>query len=196
MRKRPLVPAPAPTSELDRAALLDAARDYVEAAKAPNTRRAYRVQWAVFARWCEDHTRSALPAAAATLALYLTDRARLGRKVATLGLALSAVRAAHRDADLPDPADTPEVRTVWEGIRRTHGTAQRRATPLSVADLSAINDDLPRGKPRAARDRAMILVGFAGAFRRSELVALEVADLTFDGARGLLVRVPVRQTAS
>lgn len=190
----PLLTAPARLSGLDHPALLDAAKDYVIAAKAPNTRRAYRAQWALFASWCGLRERSALPAAPSTLALYLVDRARQGRKVATLSLALSAIRAAHRDADLPDPADTLEVRTVWEGIRRTHGTAQRRATPLSSAEIGEISTKLTSGSPRSARDRAMILVGFAGAFRRSELVALDVADLSFNPSRGLVVRVTRSKT--
>lgn len=182
------VPAGA-DSELDAAGILEAARDYVAAAKAPNTRRAYRAQWAVFSAWCEAHGREPLPAAPATLALYLTDRARSGRKVATISLALSAIRAVHRDAGHADPAAVPEVYTVWEGIRRTHGTAQRRATPLTVETLRTILASFPSDSQRVVRDRALLLLGFAGAFRRSELVALDVSDLTFDPARGVLVRV-------
>lgn len=170
-------------------ALLDATREYIKAAKAPNTRRAYRAQWEQFSRWCESHSRSALPAESATLALFLSDRARLGRKVPTLSLALSAIRAVHRDANLPDPGEAVEVRAVWEGIRRTHGTAQRRAAPLSAEAIRAITSTLRSRSPRRERDRAMLLLGFAGAFRRSELVALDVADLTFKPTRGLVVRL-------
>lgn len=194
MHKNKIPSVPAGSSELDHPTLLNAARDYVKAAKAPNTRRAYHTQWTLFARWCERRGRAALPTESATLALYLADRARRGRKVATLSLALSAIRAAHRDANFPDPADTVEVRTVWEGIRRTHGTAQRRAAPLSAGDIAKISAKLRSGTPRTARDRAMILVGFAGAFRRSELVALDVADLTFKPAHGLVVRVKRSKT--
>lgn len=176
-------------SDLDHADLLEAARDYVEAAKAPNTRRAYRTQWATFSTWCEAHDQEPLPAAPATLALYLADRARLGRKVASLGLALSAIRATHRDAGLADPAAVPEVRTVWEGIRRTHGTAQRRATPLTATAIRAVVASFPSDALRFVRDRAMILLGFAGAFRRSELVALDVTDVAFDPVRGVVVTV-------
>ncbi len=184
---------PKPT-ELDGAALLDATKGYIEAAKAPATRRAYRTQWKQFSRWCERHTRTSLPAESSTLALYLSDQARRGRKVATLSLALSAIRAAHRDANLPDPADAAEVRTIWAGIRRTHGTAQRRAAPLTAEAIRAISSQLRSGPLRATRDRAMILFGFAGAFRRSELVALDVADVTFKPGRGLVIRVKRSKT--
>ncbi len=185
----PHLALPSPPPALDRAEVLEAARSYVEAAKAPNTRRSYRAQWSTFARWCEAHARATLPTEPATLALYLVERAQHGRKVATLGLALSAIRAAHRDAGLADPSDTPEVRAVWEGIRRTHGTAQRRATPLVASSIRAIAASLPSGELRAARDRAVILLGFAGAFRRSELVALDLGDLAFDAVRGVAVTV-------
>jgi site-specific recombinase XerC len=176
-------------STLDRPALLEAARNYVEAAKAPNTRRAYRTQWKTFAAWCARYGRESLPAAPATLALFLTDRAQGGLKIASLALGLSAIRAAHFDAGLADPAANPEVRTVWEGIRRTHGAAQRCAAPLTGDAVRAVVAALPLGTLRSARDRALVLVGFGGAFRRSELVALNVEDLAFDPARGVVVRV-------
>jgi len=133
--------------------------------------------------------REALPTAPATLALFLTARAQAGRKVASLGLALSAIRAAHFDAGLADPAANPEVRTVWEGIRRTHGAAQRCAVPLTGDAIRAIVAALPPEALKAVRDRALLLLGFGGAFRRSELVALDVADLTIDLSRGIVVRV-------
>ena len=119
-----LVRPPDTRSPLDLPALLEAARNYVEAARAPNTRRAYRSQWKTFAAWCAHHGRDSLPAAPATLALFLVDRAQEGLKVASLALALSAIRAAHFAAGLADPAANPEVRTVWEGVRRTHGAAR------------------------------------------------------------------------
>jgi site-specific recombinase XerC len=177
------------TSTLDRPTLLGAARDYVEAAKAPNTRRAYRTQWKTFAAWCARYGQESLPAAPATLALFLTDRARGGLKVASLALALSAIRAAHFDAGLADPSTNPEVRTVWEGIRRTHGAAPRCAAPLTADAVRAIVAVLSAEQTRDVRDRALVLLGFNGAFRRSELVALDVEDLAVDPARGVVVRV-------
>jgi integrase len=184
-----LVRLPDTTSTLDRPTLLEAARNYVEAAKAPNTRRAYRTQWKTFAAWCALYGRESLPAAPATLALFLADRAQHGLKVASLALGLSAIRAVHFDAGLADPAANPEVRTVWEGIRRTHGAAPRCAAPLTGDAVRSIVAALSEEGRRCIRDRALVLVGFGGAFRRSELVALDVGDLTFDSARGVVVRV-------
>ena len=185
-----LVRASDTSSTLDRPTLLEAARNYVEAAKAPNTRRAYRTQWRTFAAWCARYGRESLPSAPATLALFLADRAQGRLKVASLALALSAIRAAHFDAGLADPAANPEVRTIWEGIRRTHGAAQRCAAPLTGDAVRSIVAALSKqASRRSARDRALVLVGFGGAFRRSELVALDVGDLTFDPVRGVVVRV-------
>lgn len=188
-------PDPTPTlspraaAPLDQPALLDAAREYVEAAKAPNTRRAYRTQWATFAAWCAQHGRESLPAAPATLALYLVARAKDGLKVTSLGLGLSAIRAAHFDAKVADPSANPEVSTVWEGIRRTHGTAPRRAAPLTADAIRSIVSTLAVDRMRDVRDRALVLLGFSGALRRSELVGLDVEDLTHDPARGIVLRV-------
>jgi len=187
-------PLPAALPLLAPPTLLEAARGYVEAAKSPNTRRAYRTQWKTFAAWCAQFGREPLPAAPATLALFLTARAQSGLKVASLGLALSAIRAAHFDASLPDPSANPEVRTVWEGIRRTHGAAPRCAAPLTADAIRSIVAALSKVERRGLRDRALVLVGFGGAFRRSELVALDVADLTVDPTRGVLVRVQRSKT--
>lgn len=189
----PTLPHPLEVAH-DPPTLLEAARSYVQAAKAPNTRRAYRSQWATFDAWCERFGRQSLPTEPATLALFLTHRAQSGIKVASLGLALSAIRAAHFEASLPDPAANPEVRTLWEGIRRSHGTAQRCATPLTADAIRTIVASLSLESIREVRDRALVLVGFSGAFRRSELVALDHSDLTLDPSRGVLVRVQRSKT--
>ncbi len=81
------------------------------------------------------------------------------------------------------------MRTVWEGIRRTHGAAQRCVVPLTGDAIRAVVAALPPKAPKGVRDRALVLLGFAGAFRRSELVALDVADVTVDLSRGIVVLV-------
>lgn len=202
IERQTLMPLPDPPHDLavppevalGPAALPVAARGYAEAAKAANTRRAYRTQWATFATWCAEHGQESLPAAPPTLALFLTERAQGGLKVASLGLSLSAIRAAHFEAGRPDPSANPMVRTVWEGIRRTHGAAPRCATPLTADAIRAIVTGLSAERTRDVRDRALVLLGFAGAFRRSELVALDVEDLAPDPARGVVVRVRKSKT--
>lgn len=169
------------------AELVERARTFAAEAKATRTRDAYRREWGTFAAWCEARGLEALPAAPSTLALFLTDRASAGIRPASLDVALAAVSEAHRAAGLDSPRGSAEVRAVRSGIRRTLGTAQRQAAPVLVADLRAMAGALPDSLA-GHRDRALLLVGFAGGFRRSELVALEVADAVF-GADGVTVTI-------
>jgi integrase len=85
---------------------------------------------------------------------------------------------AHQKANYDNPRKSPLVRQVMKGIRRTKGMQQRQATPLLPRDLKAISQDLP-DRLSGLRDRALLLLGFAGAFRRSELVGLKVSDVSF-----------------
>jgi integrase len=158
------------------------ARVYVDEAHAANTRRAYRADWAAFTAWCAEHGLEPLPAAPTTLALYLTDQADV-LKVSTLQRRLAGIGQAHRLAGHASPLDDARVRTVWRGIRRAKGTAQAGKAALLVADVRAMVAVLPDSLS-GARDRALLLLGFVGAFRRAELVALDVADiqLVADGA--------------
>lgn len=166
---------------------VEAAQGYAAGAFAPKTLEAYRAQWTAFVAWASEHGLEPLPAAPSTIALYLADRAKAGRKVATLALALASIVAAHRRADHPSPRSSRVVREVWAGIRRDLGVAQRRAAPAVVDEIRAMVDALP-ATLSGQRDRALLVLGFAGAFRRSEIVALDVADLAFT-TDGLVVTV-------
>jgi site-specific recombinase XerD len=172
---------------------LESARAYAAESHAPRTREAYRWQWRTFAGWCAERELDALPAEPATLAAYVAHRAETGWKPASLALSLTAIRAAHRAAGHEPATNHPAVVATVKGIRRTHGTVQRRAAPVVVDELRAMVGALPglaEGAPSlgALRDRALLVLGFAGAFRRSELVALDVADVA-ETAEGLVVTV-------
>ncbi len=173
----PQVAAPPPTLYTT----AERARDYARAARAANTRRAYRADWADFTTWCQERGRGALPAAPETVALYLADRAA-HCKTSTLQRRLVAIAQAHKAAELESPTTHASVRAVWSGIRRTHGTAQVGKQAAVTADVRAMVATLPDALP-GWRDRALLLLGFAGAFRRGELVALDVGDVvsTRDG---------------
>lgn len=162
----------------------DAARDYIRAAKAKNTRRAYRSDWRDFEKWAAQAGVTALPAAPATVGLYLATRAATLRP-ATLARRLVALTLAHRAAGHALDTRAPEIHETMAGIRRTHGTAQRGKAPILTADLRRLVTALP-DTPVGRRDRALLLLGFAGAFRRSELVGLDRDDLEFT-ADGLVV---------
>lgn len=168
------------------AGLVASATSYADAATALTTRRAYQSAWRTFTAWCAAQGVPALPATGRTVALYVADRADHGRSVASVHTALAAIRKAHDVAGYPTPTAEPVVRQVTKGVRRTLGVAARRQkAPVVAGDLRRMVDALPASLT-GLRDRALLLVGFAGAFRRSELVALDVADVTF-GPDGLTV---------
>ena len=154
----------------------DAAHAFAAAEKAPATRRAYRSDFAGFVRWCDAHDAASLPGTPATVASFLAAAATAGTKPATLTRRMAAIRYAHRLAGHPSPTDAEPVRAVMRGIRRETGAApdqKAAATAERLRDMLATLPDTLAGK----RDRALLALGMAGAFRRSELVSLEVRDL-------------------
>jgi integrase len=198
----------APADPLDLAAgppLSAAEAGYLTAARAPNTLRGYRSDWSDFTGWCSHARLEPLPAAPAVLSSYLTELARAGAKVGTIGRRLSAIRFAHRLRDLADPTADARVVAVWEGIRRTHGAPPEQALPLMPPELLDVLDACPttrtwktpgRADERdlaGSRDRALLLVGFWGALRRSELADLTVDRIT-DHPRGLVLSLPRSKT--
>lgn len=174
-----IVPDRLPTiADLSKTA--ERAAAYAVQAKASNTRRAYRAGWQAFVSWCQESGLDALPAEPATVGLFLTDAADKGTKVSTLRVRLVAIAEAHRLHGHVLDTRHPAIRDVWAGIRRACGAAPTQKAPAT----SEIVRDLVRAAGqgtglRVLRDRALVLVGFAGALRRSELVALDVEDLDF-----------------
>jgi len=180
--------SPAPLGPLD----LEPARRFATSASSAATRRAYAREWGAFSAWCSAKHRVALPTLPTTLAAYLAALAEgtatgRARKVAGIDLALAAIAAAHRAAGFDSPRDAAEVRAVRRGIRRELGTAQREVAPLLVPELRRALAALP-ATLHGARDRALLLLGWAGAFRRSALVGLDVPDLLVD-VEGLAVTI-------
>ena len=162
------------------------ARDYAAASRAENTTRVYRTGWAQFTAWCDEHRVVALPAGADTVACFVADLAK-DAKPATIDLRLAAISAAHRAAGHDSPTKEEAVRLVRRGVRRTLGTAQRQVRPLTVPELRTMLEGLGTD-PAGCRGRALLLLGFAGALRRSELIGLDVGDIT-EGSDGLTVRL-------
>jgi integrase len=201
----PTDPLPVAITELRArlGATADRARDYLAAARAASTRRAYRHDWAAFAAWCAGHGLPALPAAPETVALYLADLADQVKEAAdgravpryainTLQRRLAGIAAAHKEAGQEPPTRAALVRRTWAGIRRTRRVAPAAKAPIATDLLRAMVAALP-ATVQGRRDRALLLVGFAGAFRRSELVALDRADLGFDG-EGLTITLRASKT--
>jgi integrase len=149
----------------------DAATGFAEGARADNTRRAYAADWACFSSWCLDAGKESLPAEPQTVAEYLTAKAgELG--VSTLARRLAAIRAKHRDTDLAVP-EGAYLRKVWAGIKRELGRAPKKKKALVLQDLQRVVDALP-DTAAGVRDRALFLLWFASACRRSEIAPLEL----------------------
>ena len=161
---------------------------YAANSKADNTWRAYRADIRDFADWCMSCGLPALPAQAETVAAYLTYLAPLA-KVATVRRRLSAISQQHLAAGLDSPTHSAVVKLTMQGIRRTHAPQQtvRRVQPAITSVIYRLVDQLGTSL-LDLRDRALILIGFAGAFRRSELVQLELSDIT-ETEDGLRIRL-------
>jgi len=177
--------------------LSEAALDYGRAALSANTMRAYKGDWQEFGDWCATRQRSHLPASPATVANFASSLAEAGKKVPTIARKLAAIRFFHRGAGEDNPTDNAGVAAILKGIRRTVGTAPRQKAPATVDVMHAL---MARTEPetlQGKRDRAILLLGFAGAFRRSELVAITVQDLTFseDGVDVFLPKSKTDQEA-
>jgi site-specific recombinase XerD len=142
----------------------------IEASIAENTRRANRCDLAHFEAWGGQ-----LPADPAVVASYLAAHSET-HSVATLVRRLATISKAHQARGLPNPCRSEIVRATLRGIKRTRGIAQNQAKPLLREDLFRVLDAMGESM-KDARDRTLLLIGFAGGFRRSELVGLECADI-------------------
>jgi site-specific recombinase XerD len=152
-------------------------RDFIRASKAESTLRGYRADWQNFCGWCESHGLCPLPASAEAVASYIAEcAARL--KVGSIQRRLNAIAEAHKAVGLEPPTHHLMVTNTMKGIRRTKGTAPEQKTPTLTDDIRAMVNATDTGII-GVRDRAMLLLGFAGAFRRSELVGLDVEDCVF-----------------
>lgn len=169
--------------------LVDQARTFKAAARSARTRAAYDGDWSDFAAWAADHDLVALPADPAVVALYLTERATT-LSPSTLSRRLAAISVRHQDHGLDPPTRHPEVRAVMTGIRRSVGVAARQVAPAGIGEVRRMVAHLSE-TTIGVRDRAVLLVGFAGALRRSEVVALNVGDLT-DRDEG--IRITLRRS--
>jgi site-specific recombinase XerD len=162
--------------------------DYLAAASAPATRRAYSSDWRQFEVWCSSRSCERMPATPAAVTCYVVDQAEAGKKVASLERALVAIGRAHQLAGAEDPTKHRIVRETMKGIRRRKSSVQKKAQPLLLESLKVMVAAMRRDEARDLRDIALLCLGFMTGLRRSELVALDVADLKWAG-RGLTVRV-------
>jgi len=155
-------------AEVERLPEWQIVNDVVAASLSRHTRQIYRSSQHKFEEWCSERQVNPLPAQPQTVAMFLASEVRAGIKPATLVRHLAAIRRAHLDSNETDPTSAEVVRKALRGARRVLGTAPVRKRALTVEQLRAMARALP--KTRAGiRDRAIILLDFAAALRRSSL---------------------------
>lgn len=177
---------PSPSNDLTTTEIARIGRA-MDASRSANTRRAYASRWRAWERWCADLGRESIPAQPAEIAAHVTWLADQGRSMSTINSTLAAIRAVHGDRGFDDPTSGLGLTRVRSGLSRTIGTAaSKQAHALSPTELRRMLATCDDDGVRGARDRALLLVGFAAALRRSELAALNVADLA-QQRRGLAV---------
>lgn len=169
--------------------LADRARSYVEAASSANTRRAYASDWKHFSAWCQRSNLSPLPPDPQIIGLYITalasgtaERNPKSNSVSTIERRLSSLSWNYAQRGTPLNRKDRHIATVLAGIRNTHGAPPRQKEAVLPEHLIAMLETLDRGTLRGIRDRTMLLIGFAGGLRRSEIVGLDCGrDQTEDG---------------
>lgn len=175
-----LISRPTFDLSLEHAELFKKTVAYEQASLSPNTLRTYRSMCRKFQAWCESNNLSHLPASAETIALYISS---LGESASfsTLDSTLAAIEAAHEKSGVSISGDHTLYRRVRKGIRRTHKGNQtlKQAPAMTVLELKNVCLSLGNSL-KDHRDRALLTVCFFGAFRRSELVSLDIEDLEFN----------------
>ncbi len=169
--------------------LTDRARGYVEASSSSNTRKAYASDWKHFSAWCRRSNLSPLPPQPQTFGIYITacasgsvERGAKANSVSTIGRRLSSISWNYAQRGLSLDRKDRHIATVMAGIRNTHARPPVQKEAVMATDIIAMLETLDRGTLRGMRDRAMLLIGYTGGLRRSEIVGLDLkADQTEDG---------------
>lgn len=194
-----------PGSNLDKASyrrpavaveLSDRTRERLAESVPPNTTRAYERAWGTFAKWCADRGADSLPAADSTLTEYASAMVDAEVAPRTISQHLGAIRTMHRLGGYRGEPDLSEPLALLRGYRRKraeNGKHDGQSLPILVPTLRSLVEVLDLSTVRGRRDRVLLLLGFAMMARRSELVALRVADVTRND-EGLEVAVRTSKT--
>jgi len=170
--------------------LSEKSKQRLKKSKAYNTIKAYESDWNDFSNWCMYHGKNDLPAEPEVIVNYINDLAD-DAKANTVSRRVSAISENHIAAGFvaKNPAHDGLVRNTLMAIRREKGTFQRGKAPILMEDIEKLSNCFDETDIVSLRDRALIYIGFAGAFRRSELVHIQMEELTFS-VEGLTILVP------
>lgn len=152
-----------------------------------NTMKAYAADLKEFERYCLSNCYDFLPSTPATVANFLGHLNDIGRKPATIERKLASISKAHKAQGFESPASNQQIKIVLDGIKRKLGTEQEQAKAFDTKILESKIERIPNTL-KGARDKAIILIGFAGAFRRSEISGLALSDLDFQDD-ALIIRI-------
>ena len=158
--------------------------------KADNTLKSYSADWNDFTYWCDIHKVNPLPCTPETIVNYINDLADHA-KANTVSRRVTAISENHIAAGFHDdnPTKTGMVINAMQAIRREKGTFQHGKAPILMETMSLLADLFDAGDLVSIRDKALLFLGFAGAFRRSELVGIDMQDISFT-PQGLVVFIP------
>jgi integrase len=181
-----------------------AATDYAAKDRAASTIVAYRADFRAFEAWCGQNGVPSMPASPLAVVWHISaaaegwtdgDKPRRPLTVSSIGRRIAGIAYAHLERGQPNPCTAPELKRVLGGIRRDKGTKPKRKAAATAPRIRAMLEACPPTMI-GLRDRALLALGFAGAFRRSELVALRVEDLVEvqDGYRVIICRSKTDQT--
>lgn len=165
---------------------------YAKATLSDKTQADYRSAWKDFEAYCGRRQFEPLPASIQTVAAYLTALADAGASVSQIDMKRSAIRYFHHTAGHVSPTEHPQVIELMKGVRRERGTAKNPKDELTLEHLKRIVAAMP-ATLAGLRDRAMLLMGYWGAFRRSELVAVRIQDVKLT-AEAMYISVPKSKT--
>lgn len=176
MNNNSLVLLPTPEHQLITKNILDEqAKNYAQQALSISTRKFYRIDFCIFSNWCASLGLTSLPATPDTIVRFLSAQAHT-IKPATLARRLAAIRMMHETVGFTTPTQHKAVKTVLRGIKREKGIAQSKKAPATAEKIESMISHCPNTLI-GLRDKALLLLGFAGAFRRSELIALTINDI-------------------
>lgn len=157
--------------------ILENAQNFLTTTVADSTREIYARDWKGFIRWCNSLGLPHLPSSPDVVACYFTALAMKDFRITTIRRHCAAIAAAHREAGYPTPTSHPAIKELLRGITRQIGSPAKPVDALLSEDIKRMAAALP-DTFMGARDKALILIGFAGAFRRSEIVGLNVDDIS------------------
>jgi len=188
---RDLLPI-SPNLPPDLLAEIDGARDTLAASKASSTQKAYASDWERFCDFCDARNVEALPAHPDIVALFAHVEAEAGIAPVTIGRRIAAINHHHKEAGFASPTARDAAGVIAQmmaGVRRKYARKKDQKTPAAADVLTTMLATIAGTGLRAKRDRAILAVGMAGAFRRSEIAAMQLPDLVFE-ASGVRITIP------